>query len=794
MGPPTPHMPNSEQRFESAPPQLTIMPGLRPVLGRPRRVARLDALFVGIVASSPAMLVAQRSTYDAYIAGVHVATLERSGNGAATTWSIRKKGFASNRWSAARTASAAALAADTSFRLWGALRDVVPRIADIERRDWATHDVVDWPDRSTLYERTRELHSATRPTSTATRWNRRGATNPMDLVIDARDHMVAAIDPRMDVVLVRRGDERFTTVGQWQSSGVSPARYGYRHVGKQMVPMSDGVRLATLVLLPSEEAKGPFPTIFVRSPYGISGLVSVYWQYAARGFAVVLQATRGTSYTDPEARSEGELELMVHEPADGKAALEWITRQPWSDGKICMQGGSYLGYTQWTAAMSGNPALKCLVPEVSMGTAFADQPYVGGGLLVGMAFYQFWMHERPLLPTRTWSEVLAHRPLVDLDDFGTGKSLPNWDNQVLASSNGGYWRAQDWHRAPIRPELSTFQISGWFDDDLPGTLSNWSLMQRIGTAPQRLLLGPWKHGYNADRALNGYDYGLDALRDDVWLLKQMWYDTHLKGMKNAATEQRVEYFVLGDNSWRTASAWPPPEATPQRWYFHSDGRANRLITSGTLTRDAPLFDEPVDRYTYDPADPVPNWMSFEQMQRWEDVQTFQWDMKDLEVRHDVVTFTSAPLQADLTIAGDILVELHASADVKDTDWWVHLADVDPAGRSNRLTLGTVRARFRNLDDAQYRARGDNFAREELLSGDSTQVVRYRIGVKGVANTFRKGHRIRVAVMNAMANYTFPNSNTGEDEGRVTRTVKGRMGIHHAAAWPSHIVLPVLPRP
>ena len=196
-------------------------------------------------------------------------------------------------------------------------------------------------------------------------------------------------------------------------------------------------------------------------------------------------------------------------------------------------------------------------------------------------------------------------------------------------------------------------------------------------------------------------------------------------------------------------------------------------------------------YAYDPANPVPNWMSFEQLQRWEDVQTFQWDMKDLEARHDVVTFTSAPLEQDLTIAGDILAVVFASTDVKDTDWWVHVSDVDAAGRSNRLTLGTLRARFRKLEDPQYRARGSNFEREDLLSGNPADVVKYEIGVKGVANTFRKGHRIRVAIMNALDNYTFPNSNTGGDEARVTTTVVGQMGVHHTRVYPSHVVLPVL---
>lgn len=745
----------------------------------------LRVVLAALVLAAP--IEAQSVTWDAYFAGVHVAELTRSGE----RWTIRKRGLASNTWSAARSAVQASLGGDTAFTLFGALRNLPAAIPSIEQRGWSGHDIVAWPDRSVLYERLRTWAVPGSRAGQATRWNRRDASAPMDLMIDDANHLVAAIDPRADIVLVRRGDEGYTTVAQWKSPGVSPARYGYRALDKQMVPMPDGVKLATLVYLPSADAPSPYPTILVRSPYGISGSIGGFWHYAARGYAVVFQATRGTSYTDPDNRSEGELELMVHEPADGKATLDWVASQAWSDGGVCMEGGSYLGYTQWTAAMSGHPALKCLVPEVSMGTAFADQPYVGGGMLVGMAYYAFFMNNRSLLPNRTWTEVLAHRPLIDLDTFGTGSNLPAWDAQVLNNTNNDYWKRQDWHQSAIRPELATFQVSGWFDDDLPGTLSNWSLMQRIGRAPQRLLLGPWKHGYNVDRRLNGYSYGLSALRDDVRLLKQQWYDAHLKGMPSASTNTRVEYFVLGAYEWRSASAWPPPEVEPQMWYFHSDGRAHHLATSGVLSREAPAGDEPPDRYRYDPQDPMPNWMSFDQMQRWEDVQTFQWDMKDLESRHDVVTFTSAPLTADLTIAGEILVELHASTDVKDTDWWVHLSDVDPAGRSNRLTLGGLRARFRALDDPQYRARGSNFERAELLSGNPNDVVRHRIAVKGVANTFRRGHRIRIAVMNAVGNYTFPNSNTGGDEARATTTVVGQMGIHHSRVSPSHVVLPVL---
>jgi putative CocE/NonD family hydrolase len=760
-------------------------------LSRRYRCAILPAV---ALVSAQLSAQSQPTQYDVYVVGIRVAELTVTGSDNARAYTIRKKDRAANTWSNDHHATDQSIRSDTAFRLGGSIRDVAASISSIGRVDWSAHDLIGWPDRSSLYERFRELEvTVDGATRKAVRWNKRDTSRPMDLIVGADNALIAAIDPPGDVVMVRRGYESLTTVGSWMASNISPAKFGYRALGKQMVPMPDGVRLATLVYLPSADAGEKFPTIFVRTPYGITGLIGGFWHYAARGFAVVLQAARGTSFGDPPALSEGKLELMVNEPNDGKAALEWITKQPWSDGKICMQGGSYVAYTQWTAAMSGNPALKCLVPESSMGTAFTDQPYVGGGMLVGMAYYAFFMHNVALLPGRTWTDVLAHRPLVELDDFATGRNLRDWDQLVLNVTNGAYWKRQDWHHAPIRPELAALMISGWFDDDLPGTTSNWSLMQRIGKAPQRLMLGPWKHGYNSDRMLNGYSYGLDALRDDVWLIKQRWYDYHLKGIDNGVAAPRVEYFVLGDNRWRSATAWPPTEVTSQTWYFHGDGRANRLFTAGTLDREAPLGDEPVERYTYDPKDPPPNWMSFEQMQRWEDVQTFQWDMKDLESRHDVVTFTSAPLTEDVTIAGDILAVLYASTDVKDTDWWVHVSDVDLAGRSNRLTLGSLRARFRNLQDPRFRGQGSNFETEQLLSGNPADVVKYEIGIRGVANTFKKGHRIRVAIMNALDNYTFPNSNTGGDEARVTETVPGRMAIHHTRLHPSHVVLPILPR-
>ena len=426
-----------------------------------------------------------------------------------------------------------------------------------------------------------------------------------------------------------------------------------------------------------------------------------------------------------------------------------------------------------------------------MGTAFSDQPYMGGTFVQGFAYYSFWMLEKKLLEGRTWPQVFRHRPIIDMDRFATGEDIPLWNDIIENASNNAYWRAHNWYAGDHPRDFATLQISGWFDDDYPGTRSNWALMEKHGAKPSRLVVGPWRHGYNRDRMLNGYRFGADAIRSDIWLLKQKWYDHYLKGVDNGVADQRVEYFVLGANEWRTADAWPPRDAEARAYYFHSDGQANKFTDKGRLKTVAPTGSQPPENYIYDPSDAPKNWYRFDLMTSWADYQSYPYDFKDIETRSDVVTFTTEPLEDDVTIAGNIKVVLYASTDVKDTDWWAYVSDVAPDYSSNRLSVGALRARFRNLDDPDTHIFGSNFEKEELLSGDLQDVVCYEVSIPSVANTFKKGHRIRIAVMNAHENYSFPNSNTGGHEGHVTMNMPGEMRIHHTQEHPSHVVLPVL---
>jgi len=752
--------------------------------------------------ATPKAKTAGETFFDFYAKGIKLAELTVSvGADKKTTYSIRWKNMESNIWKEPVTADENQLPKQQEFRLMGPIRDLPVRMKEIENISWDSLKAVGWPNENRIYVRHRAVTEKVSGESvSADLWVLKDGSSPLDLIIAEDNSLIAGIEGPDDFCLVRRGYENFATIKRWSDPLISKAQYGYRLLNKFMVAMKDGVKLATLVYLPDDGTDGPYPVVFIRTPYGIGNVlgrgpfIRGFWHYCARGYAVVLQACRGTAYWDPENRSEGIWTPCINEPADGAKALEWIAAQPWCDGNIGMQGGSYVGYTQWACSMSENPALKCIIPEVSMGTAHSDQPYLGGGFVEGMAFYAFWMLDKPILPGRTWTDILHHRPLIEIDTYATGEDFPQWNAFMENWKNEpSYWQKQDWYREEYSKNFATFQISGWFDDDFPGTRRNWEVMVRNRDEHQRLLIGPWKHGYNRDRKLNGYSFGNDALKDDIWILKQKWYDRFLKGIDNGIDEPVVEYFMLGDNEWRAASKWPPEEVKTQKWYFHSDGEAHRLTTNGKLAPEAPANDEPSDVYTYDPLDPAPNWMSFDQMKSWQDVQTFPYDFQNIEKRGDVVVYTSEPLKEDLAIAGDVIVELYASCDVLDTDWWAHISDVHPNGSSVRYSIGTIRARFRNNEDKVHNVFGKNFVKEELLSGNSDDVVKYIVSIPSIAITFKRGHQIRIAIANACDNYGFPNSNTGKDEALVTDTVVGKMAIHHSPKYPSCVILPVLPK-
>jgi putative CocE/NonD family hydrolase len=234
---------------------------------------------------------------------------------------------------------------------------------------------------------------------------------------------------------------------------------------------------------------------------------------------------------------------------------------------------------------------------------------------------------------------------------------------------------------------------------------------------------------------------------------------------------------MGANRWREEREWPPEGARPRSFYLQSDGRANTLNGDGALIDDAPRR-AAHDRFTYDPASPVPT--------RGGAVccnpKTFPWgpmDQRSVEKRKDVLVYTSKALKRDLEVIGPVSVVLYASTNAKDTDFSAKLVDVFPDGYARNLTDGILRLRYRN-----------SLERAELAHPGQTYRITIDAGVTG--NVFLKGHRIRLEISSSNFPRFDRNSNTGGRIATETQLRKATQTVYHGGVTLSQLVLMVAP--
>jgi hypothetical protein len=255
-----------------------------------------------------------------------------------------------------------------------------------------------------------------------------------------------------------------------------------------------------------------------------------------------------------------------------------------------------------------------------------------------------------------------------------------------------------------------------------------------------------------------------GLDHDALLLR--WFDFYLKGERNGLDREKpVSIFVMGENAWREEDDWPLVRRAETPYYLRSGGK---------LSLEPPRSDERPDTYSYDPLDPV--------VDPHEGAQG-PYDQTPLETREDVLVYQTEPLLKDVEVTGHIEVELFASSSAKDTDFVVRLLDVHPDGRAFNLmspTVEVIRARYRDGED-----------KVSLLEPGIVAPIRLNRLV--TSNLFRAGHRIRIHVTSSLFPHFDRNPNTGEPIGKNSRTEVARQEIHHSAAHPSRIVLPVIPR-
>jgi putative CocE/NonD family hydrolase len=566
--------------------------------------------------------------------------------------------------------------------------------------------------------------------------------------------------------------------------------------------MRDGVTLMSNVFRPVGD--GSYPVLLARLPYGkdISFGTSVLdpIKAAAAGYIVVLQDVRG------RYRSEGKFVPFVREYEDGHDTVEWAASLPGSNGSVGMHGLSYLGKTQWHAAVKRPPSLKSMATVQTWGNHLNGVQMRGGVQELGLM--QFWAQTSLTLDLlfRKYArdrEKIGEK-LQDLiftiDELLAGggydvlplKDLPNPD-ELAPFVEGGFGRGVDdeaWDYLNIDGKyesvhVPTFHIGGWYDCFVGETLKQYEVMKKIsdekGTRPPRLMVGPWTHGY-FESTLGDLDFGIGCsgtfldYGGDLTDAHLRWFDATLKGEADALEgTPPVKLFVMGDNRWRGYEEWPPPGSREEEWHLRSDG---------SLRREPGAAGDDPARYDYDPRNPVPTVggpVLLADIHR-----PGPRDQRSIEERPDVLVYTSQALEGPYTVLGRVYATLFAASSAPDTDFVARLVDVYPDGRAICVADGILRASARESYPAPGVIRP--VAPSPIESG---AVYEYVIDLWATGITFLPGHRIRVEVTSSSHPRWERNLNTGEGAFGSSRTEVARQTIFQDAGRPSRITLTTL---
>ncbi len=544
------------------------------------------------------------------------------------------------------------------------------------------------------------------------------------------------------------------------------------------IPMRDGVNLYADVYRPV--AEGKYPVIVCRTPYSTQRAPAAYEEpvfFSRRGFVYVFQDVRGRH------ESEGKWEPFRNDIEDGYDTIEWAARQRWSNGKVGMQGHSYSGHVQWRAAMSKPPHLVTIFPIVASTSLYHNWVTLDGAWRLSFNFgwgadrqesrvmQNTGLHTMKDGPeSQRYEHVLSFLPLIGMQEL-MGHHTQFYTDWIHHPDYDDYWKKLNAEEVFGDIGIPVYSSGGWFDIFTQGTQNGYIGMSKRGKTPEarrqaRMVIGPWEHGVS--QKTGDIDFGPAAnLPREVFELH--WYDYWLKGVKNGVdTDPAVTLFVMGKNVWRQENEYPLARTRYRDLY---------LSSAGQLSWNAPAANSAPDHYASDPNNPVPSTGG----NNCCGTPTLSGprDQRPIESRGDVLSYTSQPMSEEMEVTGPVKLVLYASSDAPDTDFVAKLIDVYPDGRAINLCDGILRARYR-----------ESLSRPKLLEPGKTYEL--AIQLTGTSNVFLPGHRIRVD----LAGSHFPefdrNPNTGKPFGLTGEVRIARQTIHHSAAQPSHIVLPVIP--
>lgn len=586
--------------------------------------------------------------------------------------------------------------------------------------------------------------------------------------------------------------------------------YAVKAVRSNMVPMRDGTLLSTDLYIP-DGAEGKLPVILVRTVYGKNPVfdeTQVLQTLLKRGYVIAVQDIRG------RYESEGKYAVATNRREDGYDTVEWLIAQEWSNQKVGTAGCSYLGETQVVLAAAKHPAHVTSIPMSPASGYYAPgrawQAFDGGVFELGQTagwfagsgtqvFYgppawvdrQQWFRSAqaklfsqppeidfakylPLLNTLPTFDILqrANLPPTEYEKFAT--SLPDAD----------YFRNMDFVKQSDTVDVPMLFMDSWYDYGAAETLAMFNQFQKKGLSKrarnnQFIIIGPSTHcGYPwaSEHTFVG-ERDLGDARLDYWGIHLKWYDYWLKGIDNGITDMpKIQYYLMGKNQWRNADQWPLKNTIYKKLYLSGGGQANSRLGDGVLSFQPPQ-DSATDVFVYDPATPVPS-LGGHTCCTGTDTEAGGYDQSSIEMRNDVLVYTSEVLPEGIEVTGQLEVVLQVSSSAVDTDFTAKLIDVYPDGKAFNIQEGAIRMRHR-----------EGLAKKVLMAPGKLYEV--RLDLHASSNYFSAGHRIRLEVSSSNFPRWQRNLNTGGNNFDETVWQVATNRVHHSKEHLSYVVLPVI---
>jgi len=588
---------------------------------------------------------------------------------------------------------------------------------------------------------------------------------------------------------------------------------------KIMVPMRDGVRLATDVYRP--KTGEPAPIIFSRTPYNFNSWgngklnTNTYrsaYEAVKRGFAYVVQNERGKFF------SEGEWDILGPPTTDGYDALTWMAEQTWSNGRVGTLGCSSTAEWQMVVAALDHPAHAALVPMgFGAGIGRVGEFYEQGNWYRGGVFqmlFAAWLYGNqnirrpnfppdmsceelvhasryydlaPEMPSVDWSKALRHLPVMDIMKNVKGpKGI--YEKMIKRKPDDPVWYKGGLYHDDMPFGVPSLWFMSWYDVSIGPNLALFNHVRNNAADPevaenQFAVIAPTLHcafAGAAEETIVGERNVGDA-RFDYDSLIYGWFDYWLKGEDNEILEKtpKVRYYTMGLNKWQSSDTWPPEGAEMVTYYLTSSGKANSVFGDGRLSTNPPGPEDKPDTFTYDPAFPVPSYGG-NVCCTGNAVRGGSFDQRQMEARHDILVYSTAPLQKGVEVSGTIEITLYLSSDVKDTDFTVKLLDVYPDGKAYNLDETIQRARYR-----------EGYNRQVFM--ENAKVYKIEVSPMSTSNYFAPGHRIRIEVSSSNFPRFARNLNTGGNNYNETEGIVAHNRVHHSAEYSSHIRLPIVRR-